>query len=678
VASAAATSGRAFELMTFGQPSSAVMTAMRPFGNSGDAAAYTTVGPPPGATSGALVAAGRTERGPSGWSNTPVGLPFTAHSSEFFSYFIPVLAAGYSDDLQTKLWMTSVPVTPEGPPEGQLGLYWQAGDEEPRYIAHIGSGLTLTYPGFAGISEEGGTVVFTTAEHLLPSDAGRTEGESAYVWDPQQGLRQVNLATDGSPLSECGSAVSEAAGMSATGQRVFFTQPVASGCVLKRVFLHYTASGITEEISASQCTRVDCNAPQDVTFAGATADGTTAFLVTSQQLTDEDHDEGRDLYRYDVGSGELTLLSGGSAEAAGEMVPSTVYPSDNGSRVYFRATGVMIPGETSTEEKLFYADATGMHLVAVASFPEQAQIQLSANGSMAIFVTASKVTEDDTDESQDVYLYDLNQDSVTRISQGASGGNGPFEANLNAIQFPELEPGDHRTAYAIDAAGDREFFATPEALLPEDVNEKPDIYEWHGGQLSLVTPGEEEAEVKFAGASRDGMTVAFSTTQTLVPDDQDGGEADLYAARIGGGFPPVEPPPPCTDATCPGPVRSPSSRPLPRTATAKGARKKKIRLLEIRSAKGKAIGPRTSVLVFAPVPGLVSATVWVPRGGGEVRAYQGKVGASKPGKVWVALRRARSAKKPAGSGIRNGRLEIRERGARPLSRRVRVSLGRTG
>ena len=464
-------SGRAWEVVTSREPVASTVWAIHPLRNGGDRVAYISLGPVPGSPSGSLISSATASRGSTGWTNEPQGFPYSTFTNELFSLLAPELAAGFTEDLRPKLWLAAVPLTPDAPPEGQLGLY-EATDGPPRLIAKVGEGNTFGYSGFVDISASGEEAIFTTAEHLLSAEASRTSGESIYAWDGST-MRLVDVDSGGALLSSCGSSVSSANGMSTSGRRVFFTAPATGACGgTKKVYMRDLAAGTTTEISASQCARVDCDAPQNVSFASATPDGSSAFLVTAQQLTNDDEDSGRDLYRYDVSTGKLHLLSGGSPEASGQVDQAVVYPSDDGSRTYFRATGAMTPGEASGE-KLFLADESGMHLVAAASFPAEPEIQLSSSGERAIFVTASKVVESDTDSRQDVYLYDADEGAVTRISAGPSGGNEAINANLSSpLALPELEAGVDHPIYGIDASGDRVVFATSEPLVPEDSERK--------------------------------------------------------------------------------------------------------------------------------------------------------------------------------------------------------------
>ncbi len=666
--------GRSWELVSFGQPSSARSFGVRPMGESGDQFVYSTAGPAPGSESGSFLSYTVAARGSTGWNITPIGFPYSIFTNELLAAIIPLYPAAFSEDFGTALWLSFVPLSPAGPPEGELGLYRKDTGEPAEFIANLGESIPLFYEGFADIAGDGGRVVFASVEHLLPADAGRSEGASIYTWDGG-GLQLVDVANDGSLLSTCGSTISQMNGMSADASLAFFTVPATCGG-LEKVYVRDLDADETTEISASQCTRVDCDAEQGVTFAGATHNGRFAFLTSTQQLTNDDHDTARDLYRYDVAKHELLLLSNGSLEATGEVLQENVFPSDDGTRVYFRATGRLKPGELTGGEKLFMAGPGELKLVAPATFPNKPQIQPSADGERALFTTQTQVLASDTDFESDAYLYDAEGESITRISSGPEGGNGPFEAHIESpIGRPEFELGDRRPFYALDANGERAFFWTSEKLLPEDINGKADIYEWWNGQLGLISPGNDGTDSAFAGASRDGRTVVFATNATLNPADQDGGNRDFYVARLEG-FPPAQKAPQaqsCDASSCPFPLRNQLSRPSPGSAKPARGKRAKIRVLGIRSSQSGLIGRSTAVLASVPSPGLVTAQVWDREGGKKAVIATGSAGAIRAGKIRLNLSLTRLGRH-LGTGIARGLLTIEEGDFR-VAKVVKVDLG---
>jgi hypothetical protein len=674
-------SGRVWELVSTEQPGSTLMNEVGPISEGGDALAYNTVNPVAESPSGAFFGYATAVRGPAGWLDTPNAFPYAVYSPNILLALAPVLPMTFSEDLETALWIAGIPLTADAPPEEHLGLYRKSGEEPFELIAPVlGDGVEevpIAYPGFVDLSSDGSRAIFGTKEHLLPADAGRTEGESVYEWEGS-GVHLVDVSNGGTLLSTCGSQVPKANGVSPSASQVFFSVPAACNGV-EKIYLRDLEDETTVQISASQCTRVDCNAAQSVAFAGATPGGSLAFLTTKQQLTDDDHDSARDLYSYEVSTGELKLLSGGAAAATGEVNSGLAYPSEGGGRVYFRATGEMLPGETGTEQKLFLADGTGFHLVAEAAFPEAGpQIGLSADGSRALFVTASQLPGSDTDTQPDAYLYDASQETLTRISSGPSGGNGSFavraarEPNPKGFEFELFDFGDALPFYEIDANGDRAFFMTKEQLLPEDTNGKSDVYEWWEGQIGLVSPGSGDSVSTFEGATRDAGTALIKTTATLSAADVDGGAPDYYAARIGGGFPEAEAPP-CESTPC-YPAREPLTRPVPASMTPSLRKRGRLRILRVESSKEGA-GLPSAVVASVPSPGPVSAFVWIRGGGKKVVLAKGNAGAIRPGKIRISLRFTHSGN--GNTGARKAHLTVKGGGSQ-VSRIVVLNPGGLG
>lgn len=636
----------------------------------GERLVYSTIGPPPGSPSGALIGFGTSQLGPSGWLSTSIGFPYNIESTEIFTLFAPLLPVSFSEDLEATLWASLVPLTPGAPPEGETSLYLEVPGKPLELVSEVGEIFVLEYPSFAGISSDGSWIVFDTSKHLLPADAGRTEGKSIYAWHDGD-LQLVDVNTSGALLSACGATISNSNGMSASGNRVFFAVP-ASCNGTEKVYLRDIEDQTTTEISKAECTRLDCNAPADVTFAGATRDGSVAYMTTTQQLTNDDEDSKRDLYSYDVDTTELTLLSGGSAAQVGVVNKVPAFPAEVGGRVYFGAIGELFPGESGTAEKLFVADGSGTRFVAEAPIPlfsEEQQIQLTPDGGRALFITSAQILAGDTDSQADAYLYDADEEELTRVSTGPSGGNGSFPVSITAptpLNMHEFEAGNLRPYYAIDASGEHVFFTTEESLLPGDTNGDFDIYESWNGALGLISPGDQAVESSFAGISRDGRSAMFATNADLVAADQDGNARDLYAARIGGGFPQTEKPG-CDGASCPLATSSRLSRGTPPSSVQLLRKHGRLRLLEIES---KATKGTIAVVVSVPEPGLVSGLLWTRDEGKKIVLARGVEGAIRPGKTRLTLRLTRFGKGSA-AGVRKVHLTISGGGAK-LSQLVKV------
>jgi Tol biopolymer transport system component len=599
--------GRAWELVTAGPTNGASMLGGRAWSLDGDRVVYASLGPLPGAPSGDLIAHSLATRTSGGWARQPIGEPFSLAT-------LDLLASGpraIDPSLSSWLWSSSQPLLPGAPLAGDVGMYRRRADGALELLGAVGDRDDFT---FVDASEDLEHAVFQSGAHLLPADAGRTSGGDAYELAGTE-LRLVGVDDAGQPISECGSQVGDGNAergrrghaVSRDGARIFFSAPASDQCGTPRgVYLRENGSRTTE-ISASACGRSDCNAPQDATFAGALPDGSSAFLVTAQQLTGDDTDDGADLYRYDVGDHALTRISAGPPGAVANVSRSVVRASDDGSRVYFAASGALVPGHGQQgAPNLYLSDHGQLRFLATADIGLQTAA-IAADGGTFAFATSAPLLPSDTDDELDVYRYVAATGTLEQVSIGIMGrGNGAFAVTFGM----EGEPGslqDGGLPY-MTSDGRRVFFVTDESLLPEDVNQAPDVYEWANGVLGLVTSGAGDERVLYDGVSADGRSVFFATGETLLPADRNGGDEDLYVARLGGGFqsPPV-PPPECEGDACQGPLGTRPVRLDPGSLVHgnRSARPFGVRPLGRRARDELATTGRAAIVVDVPAAGRI-------------------------------------------------------------------------
>jgi len=637
-------SGRALELVTPAEPVGALVGGVQAISADGARVAYTTAGPLPGASAGDLEASNLAVRGSDGWAGSPLGLPYETRTVTLAGLFNSIRPLAFDADLEPLLWLSPAPLAPGAPPEGHAGLYRVQPDGSLAVLADMG-----TEGEFIGASADAEHVVFSSKDHLLPADAGRLEGKSIYEVDGSE-ERLVDVDSEGNLLSSCGSVVDKAGGVSVSGERTFFTNPVGSrSCSQPRQVYLRQGGHETIDVSASQCTRSDCNAPASASFAGATPSGSSVFFTSSQQLTNEDHDERRDLYRYDVDGGALSLVSGEDVEATGAVKEGDVEVSADGSRVYFAARGRLLPGEGSEGENLYLADSGGLHLVAPTGVQAD-QLQISRDGRTALFETSAALEAGDTDGRSDVYLWSADTGTTTRLSAGPGSGNGDFDARISSPLASQAVLIPHPGAYrALTEDGQEAFFSTDEQLLPQDVNEATDVYEWSHGELQLISTGGGEDPAEFAGASPEGQTVLFKTAASLLPADRDGGARDLYAARVGGGFPAGAPAPAaaCGGGACPPAPRPRLDRQAPASAgPAAPTGHGRLALLRIARHAGFSVarGRPLKLRLRAPAPGRVRGRATMQVGGHLRVAARGVAGAIRAGGLVLRLRATRAAR----------------------------------
>lgn len=367
---------------------------------------------------------------------------------------------------------------------------------------------------FAGASEDGSRVFFSTAAPLIGED--RDLGDDLYVAqlgclesEPECSVdeRTVTSLVQVSHASSIGEAadVQGVLAVAPDGSRAYFvargalgTEPNAQGAVAVKgadnLYVYNAAGGsphgslafvgdlCSGDGSSGAVADVHCpSGPASDTrlWVGNEPEVQTGgpngrFLVFScyAQLTGSDTDTAKDVYRYDAGTGELDRVSG---------------------------------GETGSD----------------------------ANGNNDLFDAT--------------------------ITDGNRGGGGGHAVRL---QY-------EMNSRAISEDGSRIVFGSSEPLSPAATNGLANVYEWHAqsgggeGSVSLISGGSGEAPVEDVVISPSGNDIFFTTAQGLVAQDTDGAP-DVYDARLNGGFPAsAAPVKACAGDACQGPLTNPAALLIP-------------------------------------------------------------------------------------------------------------------
>jgi hypothetical protein len=287
--------------------------------------------------------------------------------------------------------------------------------------------------------------------------------------------------------------------------------------------------------------------------------GSRVFFTTTQQLVNGDTDQTNDLYECDIPPGtpapvgtanpcaSLSEVSGAAIDA---NVENVVNVSEDGSRVYFVATGVLAANlgtndaaPVAGDNNLYVWEKDAAHPSGQTTFVAKLQsndisgAQSTAEGRYLVFDTANRLVPSDTDEAPDVYRYAADTGELLRLSTDASGTGG----NLTGFNAKLPFPVSNRLHAAMTDNGSTVVFETSEALSPADTDGVPDVYEWHEGQVSLIS----NDEGFLIGISSSGQDIFFETG----PLASDGTVGDIVDARVEGGFP-VTTPVSCSGETC--------------------------------------------------------------------------------------------------------------------------------
>ncbi|HEX5145627.1 MAG TPA: hypothetical protein VFV85_01285, partial [Conexibacter sp.] len=438
------TDGRVWELVSSGPDNGVQLFGLNGWTADGETIAYGAFGPLPGAPAGELITQSTATRTAHGWQTHRVGIPFTAPRVQLFM----TRTFGVSDDLRTWLWGSVDPLVPGGPSFPATGLYRLAPNGAVTLLGDLGSTFSFLVEDPEGLSSDTQHIALSDSASLLPEDArqveseGRLLGRAAYEFSGTT-LRLAGVEDGGAPISACGGSVVgnglgdprvEPNAMSRDGSKIFFTAPspeATYACPDEVTHVYMRVNGThTVDVSASRCTRADCQGPSMMHFSGATPDGRYVFVTTVEQMTDEDTGDNGDLYRIDTGTGEVTRISDGPSELGTDVEEGPILISDDGQSVAFIGYGELVPGKGEPHERASYVwDHGTLHYVGAMALTELDTANMSSDGSVLLFDTASKLLPSDTDERVDVYRFDVATDALTQVSLGTGeAGNGEFDA----------------------------------------------------------------------------------------------------------------------------------------------------------------------------------------------------------------------------------------------------------
>jgi len=335
---------------------------------------------------------------------------------------------------------------------------------------------------------------------------------------------------------------------------------------------------------------------REVHYAGSTADLSTIYLTSTEQLTPDDHDTSSDLYMWREGANpHLTRISAGENGEAGnsddcatswttacgvKIISFTSYAevlggnggngvSDNfiaskSGDIYFETPEQLLPAKGEFGQVNIYVYRHGgVHFVAAlepktlclltgqefvyCSEGPVARMQVTPDGSHMAFVTNTHLTAYDSGEHGEMYTYDPESGRIACASCRPDGK--PPVSEVLGSQNGLFQTNDGRV-----------FFSTKDPLVPRDTDGHEDVYEYTEGKAQLITSGlnttvpgfnaftGNSARVGLVSVSANGTDVFFANLDPLVSQDHNGNEIRIYDARIGGGFPAERTPPHCEAA----------------------------------------------------------------------------------------------------------------------------------
>ena len=324
------------------------------------------------------------------------------------------------------------------------------------------------------------------------------------------------------PAGGNGPSGADLTGISDDGTKVFFhtAEPLVATDTDSVQDVYQRAAGVTTLLSVGPN---GGNGPHAATYDGSSADGSKVFFHTNESLLASDTDPGVDV--YERSGGTTTIHSVGPSGGNNGQEALFAGSSEDGSQVYIETSEKLIasPVDRDTVRDVYRSAGGTLTMVSPGgndNFATPAYFAAASQDGSRVFIRSEEALgSGDTDKYQDIY--EFSGGTLTRVSLGPNGGNGPSQALFGGISDD----------------GTYVFFDTNESLVAGDVDSNMDVYERHGGATEELSAGPSGGnsvfDATFRGASPDGRRVFFRTAESLVPADTDG-VADVYSANVPG------------------------------------------------------------------------------------------------------------------------------------------------
>ncbi len=260
---------------------------------------------------------------------------------------------------------------------------------------------------------------------------------------------------------------------------------------------------------------------------GQSSDLSHVYFLSEAQIGGKGQVGKPNLYLYEAGGGGstsfiATLSEADAAGGPGQLSPVNPRPSLHTARV------------TPDGENLAFASNSAALAQAVAGYDNTDQ----GSG------------EPDTE----IYRYNATSEELLCVSCNRTGAR-PIGRAVGGQWVASLLPTWATSLYGgrpLSADGSRLFFEAYGPLALQDTNGKADVYQWelagegdceegkvpfsaqNGGCVTLISSGQAPEDSQFLDADPSGDNAFLATGESLL--EADPGEADLYDARVLGGF----------------------------------------------------------------------------------------------------------------------------------------------
>ena len=339
-------------------------------------------------------------------------------------------------------------------------------------------------------------------------------------------------------------------------------------------------------------------------------DACTKLIGEEAQFWDATPNGSKVLYTQEGGLHIRNLETEETEELASGGVRGVVAETEDLGYVYFVASAALAPGAEAVHCELYRydpGDRCNLYVLHVGEAPKfiaqltghdnfnnpeseythagdwegslgWQEAEVTPDGMHLVFTSNAHLTGYNNKEASEVFVYDYASGTITCTSCKASGeevktegAEGQVAAFLPVSHVPTALP------HWMSDDGNRVFFDSVSALVPQDTNTTTDVYEWERdgvgscglspGCIYLISSGSAKEGSWLIGASTSGDDVFFTTRSKMVSSDENE-YVDVYDARVGAKLPPT--PPTCTGTGCQGVPSAPPVFATPPSQTYSG------------------------------------------------------------------------------------------------------------
>ncbi|MBW4565401.1 MAG: DUF4347 domain-containing protein [Mojavia pulchra JT2-VF2] len=385
---------------------------------------------------------------------------------------------------------------------------------------------------FPRISANGRYVAFSSyASNLVDGD---TNGkEDVFVKDLVSGsITRISTSAIGTQ----GNSGSSFASISADGRYVAFYSGASN---LVSGDTNSTTDVFVKDLVSNNITRIstDVNGTQGNTFSyypSISADGRyVAFYSEASNLVSGDTNNTVDVFVKDLMSGSITRISTDVNGTQGNNFSADPSISADGRYVaFYSEASNLVSNDTNNTGDVFVKDLVSGSIIRISTDVNGTQgnnlsgaPKISADGRYVAFSSdASNLVSGDTNGTRDVFVKDLVNGSITRISTDASG------TQSNGSSYSSSISADGRYV---------SFYSDASNLVSGDTNGTADVFvkDLVSGSITRITTNDSGIQgndfSQVSSISADGRYVVFhSNANNLVSDDTNS-TRDVFVRDLG-------------------------------------------------------------------------------------------------------------------------------------------------